>query len=88
MTSEVCSQSSCRHPHSDMSPSMSGFAEVGHVAAVLSAIIHTINEEWLELATRPSFSEMLGELGEYTRPPRCFSCIVHTALLKLLAVHS
>ena len=38
------------------------FGQVGHVAAVVSAIIHTVDEGWLELATRPSFSEMLGEL--------------------------
>ena len=37
--------------------------EVGHVAAVVSAIVHTVDEDWLALATRPSFSEMLGELG-------------------------
>lgn len=51
-----------------MKQRLSIFAEVGHVAAVVSSIIHTVDEEWLKLATRPSFSEMLGELGEYTLP--------------------
>lgn len=50
------------------------FAEVGHVAAVVAAIIHTVDEEWLQLATRPSFSEMLGELGKRQLASCCMSC--------------
>eukprot|EP01047_Picozoa_sp_COSAG01_P043497 COSAG01_NODE_3868_length_5606_cov_2.027601_6_plen_122_part_00 len=46
----------------ERSTNISHHAEVGHVAAVVAAIMHTLDPSWLRLATRPSFSEMLGEL--------------------------
>ena len=38
------------------------YTEVGHVASVIASIMQTLDAATLQLATRPSFSEMLGEL--------------------------
>lgn len=64
------------------------FDDISNAAAILSAIMHTLDDSWLDLATRPSFSEMLGELGMFAFLKSIvwflFECAVCTVLQKLL----
>ena len=36
--------------------------DIANVADIVSTIMHTLDDEWLELATRPTFNEMLYSL--------------------------
>ena len=54
----------------------SQFEEVSNVAVVVATTMYALDDEWVETATRPSFSEMLGEIGAHDTDSPPYNCCV------------